>query len=412
VNAITISGASLHAALAQLEATGRLHGTAAYAGGLATLRALLAPAAEQAATPIASITDQVRAAFEREDGGTPARMLRGTAHGTMIVSAADQASLASASPAGHMAAGANEPAQRSASVNDAEPRVLKAGSRLRCVDASPIASGHPAPVVRGSEYVVERTFNGFVALEGIPLALQASRFVFADEGPQAPRTPADDAAEPPQPAPSPSPPPVSAQGAAPIAAEPDAAVDNGVQQATGQLTPERAAAFPALWRDPSLTNPKIRERLNALPGAFIANDPGLYRIAQKLGLPKRSELFDRSAPASTEPAAATPEEAAPAIEPAPTTTAPAPVEIPPAQVPAPQPPPLAAAPAARPALGAIPIPPTLSSPDDIKADAFKAFDNGLSVRDIAAEFGEPIARVSAWQHEWRLARKQQPAASA
>jgi len=57
--------------------------------------------------------------------------------------------------------------------------------------------------------------------------------------------------------------------------------------------------------------------------------------------------------------------------------------------------------------GQHPIPAAVTGEDEVKAEVFEAFDKGLSVRDIAADFGEPIAKLSAWRAEWSLARKHQ-----
>lgn len=96
---------------------------------------------------------------------------------------------AAAAPAEPANPEAGTPAPRALSVEEAQPahattNTFKAGDRLRCVDAGPVASGHPAPVVAGRDYIVELAFGDFVGLEGISLALRASRFILtADADP-------------------------------------------------------------------------------------------------------------------------------------------------------------------------------------------------------------------------------------
>lgn len=136
-----------------------------------------------------------------------------------------------------------------------------------------------------------------------------------------------------------------------------------------------------------------------MDGPRITNDGTLYSVAHRLGLGTRSALWAAQDAAESPPAeqdAAAPDPVAePPIDASP---APAPEDEGPAE-PA-QPP--------RPKLrGSEVVPAVVTSRDDVKAEAFEAFDRDLTVRDIAADFGEPIATISMWQAEWRLLRKQQ-----
>ncbi len=166
------------------------------------------------------------------------------------------------------------------------------------------------------------------------------------------------------------------------------------------LTDAQEAKLRALWADRTVRGAAIREAVNALDGPRVTNDGTLYSIAHRLGLRTRSEVWAEQDNATH----------ADAREPAATAgvATPLPAEPPSAEPPpAPAPPaPDAVEPAGRPRIGPGPIPAALTSAGDLKAEVFDAFDRGLSVRDIAADFGEPIAMLSAWQAEWRLRQKQ------
>lgn len=136
-------------------------------------------------------------------------------------------------------------------------------------------------------------------------------------------------------------------------------------------TPERVAAFPALWLDPHLTVCMIQARLNTLPGEPIKAGQQLYGWAIKAGLPTQRPM---------------PEDAQP--EPAPAATQAAPEPAP-------------AAPPARPAAPA---------PRDDKADAFEAFDAGVTVRGYEAESGLPLGTIATWHAEWKRRSSQERAA--
>lgn len=165
------------------------------------------------------------------------------------------------------------------------------------------------------------------------------------------------------------------------------------------LTPAQEAKLRALWADRDVRGSGIRDALNALDGPRITNDGTLYGVAHRLGLRTRGELWaeEDAAAASTEPAAVTTDAA-----PQPTAPAPEPAARPDGRI--------AKAWAGAPGKGAT-LPVAAARGDDIKAEAFDAFDRGLTVRDIAADFGEPIATLSTWQAEWRLLRKQQETAA-
>jgi len=50
---------------------------------------------------------------------------------------------------------------------------------------------------------------------------------------------------------------------------------------------DRDQLLARLWREPGLRMPDLMQRLNALPGAEIRNDPRVYVRAKELGLGKR-----------------------------------------------------------------------------------------------------------------------------
>jgi len=180
---------------------------------------------------------------------------------------------------------------------------------------------------------------------------------------------------------------------------------------TGMRTPERIALLRRMWPDQALSIRQIHEAWNALPGPTFESGNSLYGIARMLGLPSQ-----RMAIAAAPPAAPAAEDPPIAIPPAP--GRPEPEPAPTADhfpettkmVGAPTAPPIdariAKAWAGTPGKGAT-LPVSAARGDDIKAEAFEAFDRGLTVRDIAVDFGEPIATLSTWQAEWRLLRKQQ-----
>lgn len=146
-----------------------------------------------------------------------------------------------------------------------------------------------------------------------------------------------------------------------------------------RLTPERAAVFAELWRDPSLRNREIRDRLNALPGLEIPGDPALYAMAERLGLPKRGAL------------GAVP-------QPSPLPPLPDPDE-PPAQ-------PIAAPPDAQPRPNGLGARAALPAIPPEKAEVFDAFAGGMTVRDVAAEFGIAMSTLTNWHAEWKLRTKE------
>jgi hypothetical protein len=178
-------------------------------------------------------------------------------------------------------------------------------------------------------------------------------------------------------------------------------------------TAERFAAFPALWMDPALSVTEIQARMNAMPGKPLSTNTQLYGWAKKAGLPTQRPL------PSAEPDT-TPEEAPP-----PATEAEAPIATEAVPEPTPEPPPEPAAPApeppadtrahvdqrtARASAHATKKGATLPAVQDDKADAFDAFEAGQSVRDVHADFGLPLSTLSNWHSEWKLARRQDPAA--
>lgn len=183
-------------------------------------------------------------------------------------------------------------------------------------------------------------------------------------------------------------------------------------------TPDRLAMLDRLWPDASVTVATILREWNALPGKPLVRPQALYKIAGKAGLPTvrgtpvPPAALPRVAETAPPPAAAAPppppepDHIAEAGEMAPAVAPPPPV-APAAADPA-EPghtatnPPEDPAPDTRPPYGKRAIPPLVTAAQDVKAEAFDAFARGLTVRDIAADFGEPAATVSMWHAEWRL----------
>ncbi|GGJ13999.1 hypothetical protein [Neoroseomonas lacus] len=238
MNAITITAASLHRALTEVEATGRIQGTAAYAGGIAALRALFGPNSAEPEPPIRQMPIEWSA------------LLQPTLPPFVPVQ-----------PQGHMSRG---PAPTLAQ-EEAQPAHADS-----LPSADPPIDIPPLPAGPGN----------------------ASDFALA--------SPAAEAAAQPL-APAPAPPPVLATEGISPSPEADHAPPGKVRE-PALLHPMREAAFRAAWSDPTVTNAVIRARLNATPGREIKNDPALYRIAASLNLPKRSDLFTRAPGTAEAPA--------------------------------------------------------------------------------------------------------------
>lgn len=60
------------------------------------------------------------------------------------------------------------------------------------------------------------------------------------------------------------------------------------------MTPDRLAAFPALWQDVSLSVGDIQARLNAMPGKPMASSTQLYGWAKKAGLSTHRGMPDEA----------------------------------------------------------------------------------------------------------------------
>jgi hypothetical protein len=134
-------------------------------------------------------------------------------------------------------------------------------------------------------------------------------------------------------------------------------------------------------------NAVIRDRLNQLDGPQISNDGTLYGIAHRLGLRTRGEIWAEqdaaAAPAPDEAPPASPE--APAAWPDPPPASPQPTaEAPPVET------------------------PTLSFPEDAQGrEVWEAFDSGMSVRDVGADFGIPLSTLTNTHAQWQLARRKE-----
>lgn len=146
---------------------------------------------------------------------------------------------------------------------------------------------------------------------------------------------------------------------------------------TGIASEAQEAGLRDLWTTDA-TVAAIIARLGEMDGPKISAKSTIYRMARLLDLPV------------PRPVAMRPEDQ------------PAPAE--PQPEPQPAPPPAehgstAKAWAGSPRKGAL-LP---AVPDD-RAEVFEAFDGGMTVRDVAAEFGLPLSTLSNWQAEWRRER--------
>lgn len=146
---------------------------------------------------------------------------------------------------------------------------------------------------------------------------------------------------------------------------------------TGIASEAQEAALRDLWPTDA-TVAAITQRLSEMDGPTISAKSTIYRMARLLNLP-----VPRPVAAGAEESPAFPE---PDPQPAPV---PAPVEHGST----------AKAWAGSPRKGAL-LP---AVPDD-RAEVFEAFDGGMTVRDVAAEFGLPLSTLSNWQAEWRRER--------
>lgn len=147
-------------------------------------------------------------------------------------------------------------------------------------------------------------------------------------------------------------------------------------------TKQRMEMLAETWPDATISTAEIFRRWNALPGKPLATSNALYRFAGKLGLPTQRAIAP-APQAEPEPPAAAP---APPADPAPTSVAPA----------EPAPPP------------AVPAAPALSFPEDPQGrEIWEAFDSGMSVRDVGADFGIPLSTLTNTHAQWTLARRKE-----
>jgi hypothetical protein len=165
-------------------------------------------------------------------------------------------------------------------------------------------------------------------------------------------------------------------GAASLDAKP--AVDQGMR------TPERMELLRKLWADPSVSVRQIHARICMLPGPKPQAHKAMYGWAKRIGLPtQRPYAVAMAAAAPAEAPATTAAEAAPhhGAEDQKAATPDAPPPATPPATPAP------------------------AAPADEKAEVFDAFASGMTVRDVAAEFGLPLSVLSNWHAEWKLLTK-------
>lgn len=169
-------------------------------------------------------------------------------------------------------------------------------------------------------------------------------------------------------------------------------------------TPERVALLRAEM--PACLDIKaLLARVNALPGDPIASADSMRKQAAALGIERRQEAAKWAQGAKWRAAGAAPPTFA--AEPAPAADH---IAEPSEMVHAPEPAPhihgcTAKAWAGSPRKGAM-LPVTQG---DDKAEAFECFDAGMTVRDVAADFGLPLSTLSMWQAEWKLRSKKDTA---
>lgn len=174
-------------------------------------------------------------------------------------------------------------------------------------------------------------------------------------------------------------------------------------------TPDRNALGKRMWEEQDATAEAIQVAANELPAPAPVSSPhSVQTQAAHQGWQRSERFMAAKAEAAAARMRATQVKRIQS-DPEPTTPAPAapcaPEPPPPAAPPA-----LAAAPVenALPARhAAAPLPAVRVTAASIKEEAFEAFAQGLTVRDIAADFGEPAATVSMWHAEWKLQNKRQ-----
>ena len=396
MNAITITAASLHAALAEVEAIGRVQGTVAYAGGLAALRALLQPgeAAPASAMDIEWMRERLRHHAVPRDAGAD---IGGTFHAPTLAQEEAQPAHADSLP------GAAPPTNippLPAGLGGADP--YAPGAPAAEAAAQPLAPAPAPPPVLAAEGI-----SSLPEADAAP-AQRVQRHKYPGGRPLAVWTPArdellrtefptctDTAALFDR---------LNATGDEPHIASKEAmgqraiklglrrkpeilravmrrAAQKGLEHANaarigtlaGNEPPmpgtiasaAQCAELRRLWPTDATVS-QVMDALSAMDGPTITAKTTIYRMAHTLGLPVPR-------PEATVEAAA---------------EDPAPEPAPPAE-----PKPIAPTPLAAPI-----------QPGDEKADAFAYFDAGKSVRDVVQDFSLGLTTAVGWHAEWKRQR--------